>query len=173
MNRSIFSGMLFLALCSAAQAAIDPTSVPITRFLEVTPDIYRGARPSIQGLTVLAKEGLRTDLDLEDVPSVISAEQSTAEKLGLQFISQPMSGSATPDDAQVDQTLKILNDPANYPIFVHCKLGEDRSGMIVGLYRVFTQNWTAADAYSEMLKDGFHPFLTGLKDYFDQKTTGH
>jgi len=172
MNQAILVLVFGMSLIQFAHADIDTSTVPITRFLEVTADIYRGARPSVQGLTVLSKDGVKTDLDLEDDAAVVATERNTAERLGLQFINQPMSGTATPNDQQVDQTLKILNDPSNYPIFVHCKLGEDRTGLIIGLYRVFTQNWTAATAYNEMVADGFHPFLLGLKDYFDQKTAG-
>ena len=154
-------------------AAIDPGSVPITRFLEVTPDIYRGARPSAQGLQILAKQGLRTVIDLEDITSAIDSENQVAKSAGLQFVTKPMSGHLSPDDQEVSEILALLNDPGNYPIFIHCQLGEDRSGLIVALYRVFTQKWTAADAYQEWVKDGFHTQLTALKNYFDQKTAGH
>jgi hypothetical protein len=40
--------------------------------------------------------------------------------------------------------------------------------MIVGLYRVYYQNWTPEAAWDEMLRDGFKVdwTLRGLKTYF-------
>lgn len=46
--------------------------------------------------------------------------------------------------------------------YVHCERGQDRTGLIVGVYRVKVEHWTKADAYQEMLKHGFHPILRGL-----------
>jgi protein tyrosine/serine phosphatase len=169
----IFSLWVFFTVNPTAYAAIDPTTIPITKFSAVTPDIFRGSRPSAQALQLLAKEGLKTVIDLEDVSSVISSESRTAKAAGLQFISKPMSGHLTPDDQEVTEILALLVDPANYPVFVHCQLGEDRSGLIVALYRVTEQKWTAADAYNEWVQDGFHTFLTALKDYFEERTAGH
>jgi len=162
-----------LALSSKSYATIDPTTIPITRFLEVTQDIYRGARPTAAGLQALAKEGAKTDIDLENVTSAIKSETKVAKAAGLQFISKPLSASTAPDDQEVDEILALLQDPGNYPIFIHCELGEDRVGMISALYRVLVQKWSQADAYNEWLKDGFHPYLTALSDYFYQKTAGN
>ena len=84
-----------------------------------------------------------------------------------------MSAIWSPDDQEVNEILALLADSKNYPVFVDCQFGEDRTGMIIALYRVFYQGWTAADAYDEWVKDGFHTYLIGLKNYYDQKTQGH
>ena len=169
----IFFTLFTLVTSTSSYATINPPSIPIQRFIEVTPDIFRGAHPSDQGLKILAEEGLKSDIDLENISNVVSAEQGFTSSDGLLFLGQPMSGHLSPDNQEVDHILALLNDSSNYPVFIHCKYGEDRTGLIVGLYRVFTQNWTASDAYKEMIKNGFHPSLTALKDYFDQKTAGH
>ena len=45
--------------------------------------------------------------------------------------------------------------------FVHCAHGQDRTGLVVAVYRV-RHGWTKAQAQAEMLRLGFHPTLLGL-----------
>ena len=61
----------------------------------------------------------------------------------------------------------ILNDETLQPILIHCKHGEDRTGLSIGLYRVFTQKVAVKAAKKEMLQLGFHKALLGLNHYFD------
>ena len=58
-------------------------------------------------------------------------------------------------------------------VYVHCRHGQDRTGLVVGLERVFIEGWDPADAYAEMLKYGFHTYFLGLKDYFFDQTGYH
>src|SRR5262249_12221947 len=122
------------------------------------------------GLSYLASIGLLTDLDLEATPSVIEQEEDAADGLGLRFISEPMSAVWKVNDDQVDRILGILADPARRPIYVHCRHGKDRTGLVIGLFRVLNEGWAPEDAYAEMLDHGFHPELVMLKEYFEDKT---
>lgn len=47
-------------------------------------------------------------------------------------------------------------------VFIHCEHGEDRTGLVVGCFRL-SQGWTKDDAYAEMLAHYFHPLLQGLQ----------
>jgi protein tyrosine/serine phosphatase len=171
MLRFLIPCICWLAI-TVSFADVAPDSIPIDKFKEVTVNIYRGARPSLEGIQALSENKFKTDLDLENDDDAIELEKQHARTYGLEFISEPMSGFFSPSDEQVNRILSIVNDPRNYPIFIHCKHGEDRTGLIVGLYRVFTQNWPASAAYDEMLDDGFHPILLGLQTYFDERTSG-
>ena len=77
-----------------------------------------------------------------------------------------------PREKRVKQALLILNDPSLRPIFIHCLLGQDRNTFIVGLYRVYFQDWTPQAAWQEMLRSGFHsqPRLRGFTTYFWRHT---
>lgn len=144
---------------------------PIVHFHVVTDgSIYRGARPKSEGLVALAKMGVKTDLNLDDDTEVAGAEAQLAQSLGMRFESHPMSGFWSPHDDVVDAALAVLEDAANYPIYVHCQHGQDRTGVVVGLYRVFHDHWTPQAAYQEMLDIGFHPELFLLNHYFEQRT---
>jgi protein tyrosine/serine phosphatase len=85
-------------------------------------------------------------------------------------IAVPLSGFFAPSDSDTNKILSILSDSSKYPIYLHCRHGEDRTGLMVGLYRVFYEDVRPAQAYDEMLKMGFHKFLLGLNRYFKEKT---
>jgi tyrosine-protein phosphatase SIW14 len=163
---------LILAACGGSQVdstddSQDVTTPPIEL---VSPGVYRGPRPTAQTLSQLKSLGVRTVLDLEDTTSVVKAEQKSVAALGMGFISEPMSGFWTPNDGEVNQIETIMADTTRYPIFVHCEHGQDRTGLIVGLFRVETQHWTPAAAYKEMLAKGFHQILFLLNHYYEEKT---
>lgn len=144
---------------------------PVNRFYEVDAGVYRGARPDGAALTYLASTlKVRTVLDLENDNGAISAERPMAEVQGMRFVSIPLSGFLPPSDADIHAALSLLGDRANYPVFVHCHYGEDRTGLVIGLYRVFNDHWTPADAYREMKNDGFHSMLVPLYLYFKHAT---
>jgi protein tyrosine/serine phosphatase len=167
----LLAGTGMTSLIARADAGAQPLTIPITAFRTVSDGIYRGARPLHAGMEALAQQlAIKTDLDLENDGSAIADEQKDAQALGIRMISLPMSGFFAPSDSTVNQALAILKDPANYPVFVHCQHGEDRTGLIVGLFRVEVQGMSPADAYAEMKADGFHPILLGLNHYFEERT---
>jgi protein tyrosine/serine phosphatase len=49
-----------------------------------------------------------------------------------------------------------VNDPANAPVYVHCKGGKHRTGALTAVYRITHDNWTAEQAYEEMKQYGFN-----------------
>ena len=136
----------------------------------VSPGIWRGRRPDTATLKQLKSMGVKTILDLEDTTSVINSERATVKALGMTFISEPMSGFWTPNDSQVNRIEVDMANPALRPIFVHCQHGEDRTGLIVGLHRVFHEHWTPKAAYNEMIAKGFHKLLVFLNHYYEEKT---
>jgi hypothetical protein len=164
----------------SGSSATDLGPAPMANFLKVTDGIYRGGHPDDSGLDYLKKLGIKTDLDLEigdfieSMPADITAEQQGAESRGLTFINTPMSAYepalSTRFDDQMNKILGILQDPASKPIYVHCKHGQDRTGLVIGLERVLIEHQTPQAAHDEMVKIGFHTALIGLEDYFERKT---
>ncbi len=73
-------------------------------------------------------------------------------------------------DAEEDELarfLKVVADPANQPVFVHCKYGADRTGTAVATYRIVCQGWTKEEAIAEMRSGGFnfHEVWKGLPKF--------
>lgn len=144
-------------------------SVP-DRFIEVSPGIFRSAQPEGDAYYTLKNIGVKTLVNLSDDPFGQESDQAAAEEYGFAYIEVPLSGFWAPTDQDVDSVLEALHVPANYPVLLHCQHGRDRTGLLVGLYRVLFQGWTPHAAYQEMLDRGFRPYLIGLDNYFRART---
>jgi tyrosine-protein phosphatase SIW14 len=73
-----------------------------------------------------------------------------AEKAGLAYFQIPMTTHAVPTLAQLTQFMKIVNDPANQPVYVHCVGGRHRTGVMTAAFRMAHDGWTADRAFNEM-----------------------
>jgi protein tyrosine/serine phosphatase len=162
--------LLALTLCSWAHA--DEIGFNgIGNFHGVTPAIARSARPpSKSDLLDLAAQGYNTIIDLENDSRAIAQEQAWAKELGMNFISMPMDSFQPVDSKKIDSILILLQNPQLSRVLVHCQEGKDRTGLIVGLFRVLVQGWKPGDAYKEMLYYGFTPELLQLSNYYQQRT---
>lgn len=164
-----FSGA-WAELQADARVGAAPADV-IENFHEVSPGVYRGALPGPAGLAALKAFGIKTDLNLVNMGKAgMRDEERLAEALGLNYVHMPLASFRRPEDAEIEAILHVLADRNNYPVFIHCRHGNDRTGMVVGLYRVFIEKWKAQDAWREMIERGFHKSLWGLGCYFKKKT---
>jgi protein tyrosine phosphatase (PTP) superfamily phosphohydrolase (DUF442 family) len=121
--------------------------------------LYRGAQPREQGFSELKKLGITTIVDLrgEDAEK-IRWERRTAESLGMRFVNIPVSGWSPPTDEQVVQFLSLFHTNSPQKIFVHCRFGDDRTGVFVATYRMAFEKWTVDQAMNEMYFFGFNGF---------------
>ena len=141
----------------------DPIDLPgLTR---VDSGIYRGAQPGELGMGELAGLGIRTVLSLRREPDLVEAERALAEAAGLKFLHAPLAPLGRPDHDSVEKILGQLTDAANQPIFVHCKRGADRTGMIIACYRIRMQGWSVERAIEEARQMGLGWWQAGLRDY--------
>lgn len=142
-------------------------ALALDRFAKVSEDLYRSARPSRVDLFTLKHEyGIKTVLDLEDSEKAVALEESFAREVGVEFLSVPIDGFWGPKTADANAVLQYLSDPSRRPLLVHCKHGQDRTGVAVGLYRVFIEGMKPETAYREMLDRGFRWILLPLDHYF-------
>ena len=58
----------------------------------------------------------------------------------------------------------------NHPIFVHCRHGADRTGMMSALYRIKHDGWSKQEAIDEMVHGGlgFHSIWTNLISFINK-----
>jgi tyrosine-protein phosphatase SIW14 len=138
---------------------------------KINDHLYRGAQPRPQGLAELKKLGITTIVDLrgEDREKILW-ERRQAESLGMRFVNIPVSGWAPPTNEQVLQFLSYLRDDPTQKIFVHCRFGDDRTGVFVATYRMAIEKWPAEQALREMYFFGFngrwHPsMITFVRDF--------
>src|ERR1700730_12278309 len=126
---------------------------------KINDGLYRGAQPNEQGLEELKKLGITTVVDLRaEDRRKLEWERQQAERLGMRFVHIPIAGFAAPTNEEVAQFLSLFSDPQQ-KIFVHCLLGEDRTGVFVATYRMSVQKWPVTQALREMYSFGFNGFL--------------
>jgi len=118
--------------------------------------LLRGAQPSNQGLAELKKLGVTTVVNLRGWSHEVESERKQAESLGLRYLNIPVSGWSPPTNEQVAQFLALLRSSPGQKIFVHCKYGEDRTGVMMAAFRIAENNWTTEQAIQEMDFFGFH-----------------
>src|SRR5215831_1992573 len=116
----------------------------IDNFGKVNDNYYRGGQPKREDYARLAAFGIRTVVDLRQSP--VHGEQTLVETAGMKFYSIPMNESYPPSESSVRQFLQVVNDPANQPVFVHCKGGRIRTGAMTAVYRITHDDWTADQA---------------------------
>jgi len=137
----------------------------VPNFGEVTPTLYRGGLLNDAGLKALAKMGVKIVVDTH---AHDTAEEKKAQSLGMEYVAIPWH-CPWPHDEVFATFLKLLRENKGKKIFVHCRLGDDRTGMMVAAYRMAEEGWTADEAMTEMKSFGFsraHHFLCpGLADY--------
>jgi protein tyrosine phosphatase (PTP) superfamily phosphohydrolase (DUF442 family) len=132
---------------------VDGTSV--SNLYRVEDGLYRGAQPTPAGFKELVALGVRSVLDLAGGPGDDTLIEKGVEKGSLTLFHVPMSAFGLRDDRVLD-ALRIMADPKNRPLLIHCQHGADRTGAMVALYRVVVQGWTAENAVEEMNRGGYH-----------------
>ena len=129
--------------------------------------LYRGAQPHPDGFAQLKKLGISTIVDLRgEDPGKIAWERKQAESVGIQFVNIPVSGWSPPTNQQVAQFLSLFRDHPDQKVFVHCRFGDDRTGVFVATYRMAHDGWPAEQAMKEMYFFGFNGFWhPAMKSY--------
>lgn len=131
----------------------------VPNFGKVTPTLFRGAQPSEKGFEALAKMGV--DIVVDARGERAASEGKEVNRLGMKYVAIPWHCSFPHDDVFA-RFLKLLRENPGKKVFVHCRLGDDRTGMMVAAYRMADEGWTADEAMLEMQHFGFtrtHHFI--------------
>jgi protein tyrosine phosphatase (PTP) superfamily phosphohydrolase (DUF442 family) len=143
---------------------------------KISDQLYRGAQPRIGSIGQLKAMGITTIVDLrgEDV-TMRDQEKKEADSLGFRFVSIPVSGWSTPTNDEIAQFLSLFDGHSKERVFVHCRLGEDRAGVFVAMYRIAIQKWSPEQALDEMYFFGFngfwHPAMISFVHNFPARLT--
>jgi protein tyrosine/serine phosphatase len=120
-------------------------------FAKVSDALYRGGQPDAKGFAALGAMGARTVVSLR----TFDTDRSLLRGLGMQYIHISFK-AGHPEDEDVVAFLKVVGDPSNEPVFVHCNWGTDRCGMMTAVYRVVVEGWDRKRALDEMHAMGFN-----------------
>src|SRR6185369_6499402 len=91
-------------------------NVKIKNFGQMDERFFRGARPDENDYPALAALGVQTIIDLTDNSK--EYEKPAVEAAGLRYINIPMEDKSTPSMEQINQFLKVIDDPATGKFFV-------------------------------------------------------
>lgn len=132
----------------------------------MTPRLYRGGQPTAEGLESLQKMGVSIIIDMRGGTN--KTEKSAVTKLGMLYISIPWH-CPFPTDEPFARFLKVIDDNPGKKLFVHCRLGDDRTGLAIATYRMANDGWSPDEAMNEMKEFGFkgiHPAICpGIAHY--------
>ena len=162
MFKSVVIFTLFLATAASLAGSDLPPSNNIPRFQMLTTGLYRGGQPDKKGFEFLKQQGVKTIINLRSE----NDEEATVKQLGMNYIQiaidDPRPSSTIPALA-ISKYFEIVNNPANYPIFFHCRRGADRTGAMAALYRIANQGWDAKKAYDEARDIGLRWWYGAIK----------
>jgi protein tyrosine/serine phosphatase len=156
-------------------------AIQIKNFGCINDNYFRGAQPQERDYAALAALGVKTVIDLEEEGESKEAQQ--VEAAGMKFYRIKMNTKDKPNQEQVGTFLKIVDDPTNQPVYVHCHGGRHRTGVMTAVYRMTHNSWSADQAFTEMKQFQFEKGMVShgtLKDFVyeyhaglgKQKSTG-
>ena len=143
----------FQSLPTRVHSQTASASINIENFGMLNENYYRGSQPNASQLADLKKLGVKTVIDLRK--DKVEKASEWARAAGLQYINIPLTTKRAATEEQTTYFLSLVNDPANWPVYVHCKGGRHRTGEMTAIYRVTQDGWTADQAYQEMKKYDF------------------
>jgi tyrosine-protein phosphatase SIW14 len=163
-RRAAIFGLTASLTLASAWAHSQNDNLP--NFQKVDDHVYRGAQPTDSGFKDLAQLGIKTIVDLRDIGEHSQAnEEKIVTGLGMRYVSIPMHGLSTPKGDKVAAVQALFNDTTSGPVFVHCKRGADRTGMVVAVYRISHDQWDNKKALTEAKSYGMSFFERAIQSY--------
>lgn len=128
---------------------------PIRNFLRINDQFCTGGQPRLEHLEQLKNDGVKAIINLRPSGEHRAAEEEAkAKELGLRYINIPVVFS-DPKDEQATEFLKVTDDAANRPAFIHCA-SAIRVGAFWMIRRVPRDGWSIEKAEAEAKKVGLN-----------------
>jgi hypothetical protein len=168
----VLSGFVWAQETTPAQHPAPGTS--IVHFVKIEEGVYGGSKPkSDADFAYLQATGVHYILEVHFLPFLNGSEKRKAKRHGIELVSVPMNASPVPPgEKHVNQALQIMHSKDRQPVYLHCVLGRDRTGLLFGLYRIYFNGLSKEKASVEMKASGFRKswFVAGLNRYFNKHT---
>jgi len=138
-----------IAVCAQEKQELPP----IKNFTQINEKFCAGGQPRLEHLAKLKADGIKTIINLRPPGEHRAAEEEAkAKELGLKYINIPVA-YGDPKEEQATEFLKITDDPANQPAFIHCTAAI-RVAAFWMIRRVLRDGWTVDAAEEEANKIG-------------------
>ncbi|XP_062228398.1 probable tyrosine-protein phosphatase DSP2 isoform X2 [Phragmites australis] len=140
--------------------------VPPLNFAMVDDGIFRSGFPETANFRFLKSLNLRSIVYLcpEPYPETntvfLEKNEIKLHQFGIEGRKEPFVN--IPDD-KIREALKVVLDPRNQPLLIHCKRGKHRTGCVVGCLRKL-QKWCLSSVFDE-----YHRFAASKARITDQR----
>jgi hypothetical protein len=171
--RRIIIFVLILLACSCTPKVVNHG---IVNLWQVDAHVWRSGQP----MTLADWQYLQSSVGIKRVIKLnydSEGSDDLARSLGMivyELSVQPVGLGdilKRPDPDKLAEAIRLLEHADG--VLVHCKNGWDRTGLLVGMYRVIYDGWTTDRAYEEMRRLGFHPELRGLHEAWEAFAAAH
>lgn len=156
--------VLFLVVTAGAVAweqEIKDRVIPKKFGTVVEGEVFRAGRLTPGTLEqVVKRHNIKTVVDLGGYPresQMLDEIRSKDAELGLTRHDLRQRGDGTGDPNNYVAALRLLADPDNHPVLVHCAAGAQRTGVTVALYRHIIEGVPLRQAYQEAWEYGHDP----------------
>jgi tyrosine-protein phosphatase SIW14 len=138
--------------------------------------LYRSGQLSLAGLQqVVQDHGIRSVVSLryaddgELVPPDAD-EEIWCRRAQIQYFRiRPQrwwsEDGTVPAEAALAEFFQVMDDPANYPVLIHCFAGAHRTGSFCAVYRMAYQGWSNQQAIGELRRSGYQTIDGDLDIY--------
>jgi tyrosine-protein phosphatase SIW14 len=125
--------------------------------------LYRSGQLPLPRLQQMVyTQGIRTIVCLRTGNDPIDQqEEAWAKAVKIKFVRipppiwWPNETGKVPAEAALQTFRDVMDDPANYPVLVHCFAGIHRTGAFCAVFRMDYQGWTNEEAMAEMRALGY------------------
>jgi hypothetical protein len=126
---------------------------PIRRHYRwVSPGVLmRGSEPDDAMWGHVKEEGVKTVVGLARTDPRWRAK---VESLGMRAIALTSGGEPLPDDEEIEAFLRLCRSPKNWPVFVHCDHGIERTGVFCAAFRIACEGAPLDAAIAEARQSG-------------------
>lgn len=99
----------------------------------------------IKSIVDLRFPGTGDDVNNPEIPAELTAEKEAVAKIdGVQYFNN--GSDQVPKQKNLDNYFKIMDNPDNYPVLIHCYHGVGRAEMYSAIYRIEYENMDKDEA---------------------------
>jgi protein tyrosine/serine phosphatase len=100
---------------------------------------------NIKSIIDLRFPGTGDDVNNPEIPAELTAEKQAIAKIpGLNYFND--GSDQVPNQKNLDIFFKIMDNPKNYPVLIHCYHGIGRAQMYSAIYRIEYEGFSNEDA---------------------------
>ncbi len=170
MLKTSLTGLIFIILSSGCSHFYYVHDIPNFRTVD-DGILYRGGQPRaddgwqyLKSLKIKTVVKLNFDKEGTDDGAVAAGLNVVKAEMPPDDLGQIFD---PPTKDELHAAVTAMLNPDNFPIYVHCTHGQDRTGLITAMFRVIHDHWTFEDARNEMLSNGYHTELRGLEEAWE------